>query len=42
MTTLLVVEDSATQAMELTLLLESQGFQVNVAKDGLSGLERLS
>jgi len=40
MTTLLIVEDSATQAMELTLLLEAQGFQVNVAKDGLSGLER--
>jgi two-component system, cell cycle sensor histidine kinase and response regulator CckA len=40
MTTLLIVEDSATQALELSLLLESQGFQVNVAKDGLSGLER--
>jgi two-component system, cell cycle sensor histidine kinase and response regulator CckA len=40
MTTLLIVEDSATQAMELSLLLETQGFQVNVAKDGLSGLER--
>jgi DNA-binding response OmpR family regulator len=40
MTTLLIVEDSATQAMELSLLLEAQGFQVNVAKDGLSGLDK--
>ncbi|HET8939904.1 MAG TPA: response regulator [Polyangiales bacterium] len=40
MTTLLIVEDSATQAMELSLLLEAQGFQVNVAKDGVSGLDK--
>ncbi|MEY4582322.1 MAG: hypothetical protein RL701_7025, partial [Pseudomonadota bacterium] len=41
MTKLLIVEDSATQAAELSLLLETNGFAVTVAKDGLSGLERL-
>jgi signal transduction histidine kinase/DNA-binding response OmpR family regulator len=40
MTKLLIVEDSATQAVELSLLLESQGFDVTVAHDGVSGLER--
>src|ERR1700759_3539085 len=40
MTSLLIVEDSATQATELLLLLESEGFEVSIAKDGLSGLER--
>jgi signal transduction histidine kinase/ActR/RegA family two-component response regulator len=37
---LLVVEDSPTQAQELSMLLESQGFQVEVARDGASGLMR--
>lgn len=41
MTKLLIVEDSATQAAELTMLLESNGFEVNVARDGLTGLERI-
>jgi len=40
MTKLLIVEDSATQAAELTLLLESRGFEVTVATDGISGLTR--
>ena len=40
MTKLLIVEDSATQAAELTLLLESRGFEVSVASDGLAGLSR--
>jgi signal transduction histidine kinase/DNA-binding response OmpR family regulator len=40
MTSLLIVEDSATQATELSLLLESEGFECSIAKDGLSGLER--
>jgi signal transduction histidine kinase len=37
---LLVVEDSPTQAAELSFLLESQGFTVEVARDGASGLRR--
>jgi signal transduction histidine kinase len=37
---LLVVEDSPTQAQELSFLLESQGFGVEVARDGASGLRR--
>ena len=36
----LVVEDSPTQAQELAWLLESEGFSVDVAKDGEAGLER--
>jgi len=40
MTRILVVEDSPTQAMELRYLLESSGFEVEVACDGASGLER--
>ncbi|MES1177634.1 MAG: response regulator [Myxococcales bacterium] len=40
MTQILVVEDSPTQAVELQLLLESAGFQVDVARDGRAGLER--
>ena len=40
MTKLLIVEDSAPQAAELSLLLESRGFEVSVATDGLSGLSR--
>ena len=40
MTRLLVVEDSYTQAKELSILLESEGFQVDVARDGERGLEQ--
>src|ERR1700755_2469095 len=40
MTKILVVEDSATQAQELAWLLESEGFEVEVARDGGSGLAR--
>ena len=40
MTAVLVVEDSPTQAQELAILLESEGFDVEVARDGLAGLER--
>src|SRR4051812_41683496 len=40
MTRVLVVEDSATQAAELAFLLESEGFHVDVARDGHHGLER--
>jgi signal transduction histidine kinase/ActR/RegA family two-component response regulator len=36
----LVVEDSPTQAQELSLLLESEGFSVDIAKNGEAGLER--
>jgi PAS domain S-box-containing protein len=35
----LIAEDSPTQAVELTLLLEEQGFQVKAARNGLIGLE---
>src|SRR4051812_16692841 len=37
---ILVVEDSPTQAMELESLLQSAGFEVVIAHDGSSGLER--
>jgi len=40
MTRILVVEDSPTQAMELKYLLETTGFEVEIAGDGSSGLER--
>src|SRR4051812_7950342 len=40
MTQILVVEDSPTQAVELQLLLEAAGFQVDVARDGKAGLDR--
>jgi two-component system, cell cycle sensor histidine kinase and response regulator CckA len=40
MTKILVVEDSATQAQELAFLLESEGFEVEIARDGASGLAR--
>ncbi|HYQ00664.1 MAG TPA: response regulator [Polyangiaceae bacterium] len=40
MTRILVVEDSSTQAMELKYLLESAGFDVEIASDGTSGFER--
>ncbi|HKU41965.1 MAG TPA: response regulator [Polyangiales bacterium] len=39
-TRILVVEDSATQAQELSFLLETEGFRVEVARDGGSGLTR--
>ena len=37
----LVVEDSLTQALQLQFLLEAEGYQVTVAKDGVEGLEAL-
>jgi signal transduction histidine kinase/DNA-binding response OmpR family regulator len=40
MTKILVVEDSATQAQELAWLLESEGLDVEVTRNGGSGLER--
>jgi signal transduction histidine kinase/DNA-binding response OmpR family regulator len=40
MTRILVVEDSPTQAIELQLLLEGAGFEVEVARDGERGLAR--
>jgi two-component system cell cycle sensor histidine kinase/response regulator CckA len=41
MTRLLIVEDSPTQAEELCWILESEGFEVDVAPDGASALARL-
>jgi signal transduction histidine kinase len=41
MTRVLVVEDSATQMEELRLILESEGYHVETAPDGSTGLERL-
>ncbi len=41
MTRVLVVEDSPTQAVELQFLLESAGFQVDVARNGEAGLARV-
>jgi len=38
--TILVVEDSRTQAERLRLLLEAAGYRVDVAADGREGLER--
>jgi signal transduction histidine kinase/DNA-binding response OmpR family regulator len=40
MTKILVVEDSATQAQELALLLESEGYEVEISRDGSNGLTR--
>jgi PAS domain S-box-containing protein len=40
MTRLLIVEDSPTQAEELRLILESEGFEVETAPDGKKGLDR--
>jgi signal transduction histidine kinase/DNA-binding response OmpR family regulator len=40
MTRLLVVEDSPTQARELTILLEIEGFEVELARDGEKGLQQ--
>jgi PAS domain S-box-containing protein len=40
MTRVLVVEDSATQAQRLTLILQRGGFEVDLASDGLLGFER--
>lgn len=42
MTRLLVVEDSPTQAEELKLILESAGFEVQIAVDGPQALDRLT
>ena len=36
---LLIVEDSPTQALKLRRFLQSEGFSVTVAKDGVEGLE---
>src|SRR5947209_1668793 len=41
MTRILVVEDSRTQAQQIRFLLEDAGFEVDVAGDGLEGLDRL-
>jgi DNA-binding response OmpR family regulator/anti-sigma regulatory factor (Ser/Thr protein kinase) len=38
----LVIEDSPTQALELRLILESEGFAVETASTGQAGLERLA
>jgi signal transduction histidine kinase len=38
---ILVVEDSPTQAVRLRLLLEAEGFRVEVAANGREGLERI-
>ncbi len=37
----LVAEDSPTQALQMRLLLESEGFEVETAADGLKALDRL-
>lgn len=42
MTRVLVAEDSPTQAEELRLILESEGFEVEVVGDGQQALERLA
>jgi signal transduction histidine kinase len=42
MTRILVVEDSATQAQALGLILTPEGFEVEVAPDGEHGLERMA
>ena len=41
MSRILVVEDSATQAMQIRLLLEEAGFEVEVARGGADGLAAL-
>jgi DNA-binding response OmpR family regulator/anti-sigma regulatory factor (Ser/Thr protein kinase) len=41
MSRVLVVEDSATQALEIRLLLEDAGFEVDVAPDGRAALEKI-
>jgi len=38
-TKLLVVEDSPTQAQQLAILLETEGFDIELARDGASGLQ---
>lgn len=38
----LVVEDSRPQAHQLRLILESDGFEVEIAEDGQAGLDRLA
>jgi len=42
MARILVVEDSATQAMQIQLLLEEAGFDVAVARGGAEGLDALA
>jgi len=42
MARILVVEDSATQAMQIQLLLEEAGFDVAVARGGTEGLDALA
>jgi CheY-like chemotaxis protein len=42
MSRVLVVEDSATQALEIRLLLEEAGFEVDDAPDGKAALERIA
>ena len=37
---ILLVEDSATQALEVKLALEEKGFSVEIARDGQTGLDR--
>lgn len=39
---ILVVEDSPTQALQLQFLLESEGYEVSVAKNGREGLDLLA
>jgi signal transduction histidine kinase len=41
MTRVLLVEDSPTQAEELKLILESEGFEIETAPDGEAGLRKL-
>lgn len=42
MTRVLIAEDSSTQAAELQFILESEGFEVEVAPDGAIALERVA
>jgi CheY-like chemotaxis protein len=42
MTRILVVEDSPTQAKQLSFILEDAGFQVEAVPDAESGLARLT
>jgi two-component system sensor histidine kinase/response regulator len=42
MSRVLVVEDSATQALEVRLLLEDAGFAVDVATDGREALAAIA
>lgn len=42
MTRVLLIEDSPTQAEEAKMILEGDGFLVDLARDGAAGLERLA